>query len=89
LFQPGNLYFLLQWREHRVAGDEFGLTEVGKGSATPRACNDGVVSPFPGLHRFGGGSPRAARADSLALGYRLSGFQPFQFEPRYLGGYGI
>jgi hypothetical protein len=31
--------------------------------------------------------PRAAQLRSLARGYHLSGFQPFQFEPRYLGCY--
>ena len=44
--------------------------------------------PFRAWIELWDGWPRASLADSLALGYFLSGFQPLRSEPPYVGCYG-
>ena len=39
------------------------------------------LSPFQGLNAYSFTTQGGARFTSLALGYHLSGFQPFIFEP--------
>ena len=47
-----------------------------------------ILSPVQGLICFGLITQGGARVASLALGYCLSGFQPYQFELIHLGCYG-
>jgi len=44
-----------------------------------------ILPPFQGLRTSGRLTQGGARFTSLALGYFLSGFQPFQFEPPHVG----
>src|SRR5439155_17327924 len=43
------------------------------------------LSPLQGFRAFCSLTQGGARFTSLALGYHLSGFQPFQFEPPHVG----
>ena len=47
------------------------------------------LSPLQGLNSFCSLTQGGARFTSLALGYHLSGFQPFQVEPPHVGCYGL
>ena len=47
------------------------------------------LSPLQGLNSFCSLTQGGARFTSLALGYYLSGFQPFHFEPPHVGCYGL
>ena len=47
------------------------------------------ASPFQGFHSFCSLTQGGARFTSLALGYHLSGFQPFQVEPPHVGCHGL
>jgi len=49
----------------------------------------GFLPPLQGLNSFCSLTQGGARSTSLALGYYLSGFQPFQFEPLHVGCYGL
>ena len=52
---------------------------------TVKPAKGGIVSPFQGLGSFDSSTQGGARFTSLALGYHLSGFQPFQVEPPHVG----
>src|SRR5947207_15980216 len=50
---------------------------------------DRILSPLQGLNSFCSLTQGGARFTSLALGYHLSGFQPFQVEPPHVGCHGL